>query len=108
MRRTEIQEYKKAIDKSASRSFRPGGSSDPIQDNLQREKRNNENRGKHVPPSETCPVHGDPIVAYCVDTREYLGLKRVIEFSQKHPKYQLKSLMEMKEMMKELIEESVG
>jgi hypothetical protein len=48
---------------------------DPIQANLMKKKQKMRMRKSRTPPGEVCPVYGDPLVAYCVDTAEYLGLK---------------------------------
>lgn len=48
---------------------------DLIQENLLREKKAADKRKAAEPPGDACKVYGDPLVAYCVDTREYLGLK---------------------------------
>lgn len=48
---------------------------DPIQANLLKEKKKFSIKKNRTKPEDLCPVYGDQLVAYCVDTREYIGLK---------------------------------
>jgi len=45
------------------------------------------------------------VISYCIDTKQYLDLKKTIELTRKRPDYELRSAADMKDLMGSMVED---